>query len=208
MKKILAIILTVAMAATMLALSVSAADTKVTPVGENTGVTSFDPTQTGGQDLNIKVTDVTHKYAVDVTFNISVLTIGGNITWDVNNMEYVVNGETLTKTEQTIDVSNRSDLPVYAFATVTKTNTDDHLTVTADKNSATNNLTVNKATPKASGADKGTATTEKITITIDKASDSTWNNVAEYYAAKRLASENQATDTFKIATITVTISKD
>lgn len=205
MKKILAIILTVAMAATMLALSVSAAK----EVGGNDGVLeeNFNSTDSG-KDLNIQVTEVTHKYAVDVTFNISDLTIDGNITWDVNNMAYVVSGTTLAKTEQTIDVSNRSDLPVYAFATVTKTNTDDHLAVTADKNSADNKLTVEKAAPKASGADKGTATTGTITITIDKASDSTWNNVAEYYAAKRLASTNQATATFKIATITVTISKD
>lgn len=205
MKKILAIILTVAMAATMLALSVSAAK----EVGGNDGVLeeNFNSTDSG-KDLNIQVIDVTHKYAVDVTFNISDLTIGGNITWDVNNMAYVVSGTTLAKTEQTIDVSNRSDLPVYAFATVTKTNTDDHLAVTADKNSADNKLTVEKAAPKASGADKGTATTGTITITIDKASDSTWNNVAEYYAAKRLASTDQAIATFKIATITVTISKD
>lgn len=205
MKKILAIILTVAMAATMLALSVSAAK----EVGGNDGVLekNFNSTDSG-KDLNIQVTEVTHKYAVDVTFNISDLTIGGNITWNVNNMEYVVNDTTLNKTEQTIDVSNRSDLPVYAFATVTKTNTDDHLAVTADKNSATNKLTVEKATPKASGADKGTATTGTIKITIDTASGSTWDNVAEYYAAKRLASTDQAIATFKIATITVTISKD
>lgn len=202
MKKILAIILTVAMAATMLALSVSAADTKVTPVGGNDGVTSFDPTQTGGQDLNIKVTDVTHKYAVDVTFGLSDLTIGGDITWNVNDMKYeVTKGDSLKDTTQTIEVSNRSDLPVYAFATISDTDNANGITIEADKDGTENKLTVAKATAGTTG--NGTATEGTINISI-KSTD--WNKVAEYYANKKLATP--ATELYKIATITVTISKD
>ena len=201
MKKILALILTVAMVATMLAISVSAEK----DVGGDDGVESFDPTTTGGQDLNIKVTDVTHKYAVDVTFNISVLTIGGSITWNVNDMKYdVAKDAALNDTTRDITVSNRSDLPVYAYATVSDRENADGITVAANKDSNTNKLTVEKATAGTATAN-GTATTGTITINI---TSDDWNSVAEYYAAKRLESTNQATDTFNIATITVTISKD
>ena len=185
----------------MLAISVSAEK----DVGGDDGVESFDPTTTGGQDLNIKVTDVTHKYAVDVTFNISVLTIGGSITWNVNDMKYdVAKDAALNDNTRDITVSNRSDLPVYAYATVSDRENADGITVAANKDSNTNKLTVEKATAGTATAN-GTATTGTITINI---TSDDWNSVAEYYAAKRLESTNQATDTFNIATITVTISKD
>lgn len=198
MKKILAIILSVAMIATMLAVSVSAAK----EVGGDNGVESFDPTTTGGQDINVKVTEITHKYAVDVTFGLSDLTIGGSITWNVNDMKYDVEGTTLADATQTIEVSNRSDLPVYAYATVTEADADDGITVTADKNSDTNKLEVAKATA-GSGATNGTATSAEINISITSAN---WNTVAEYYAAKKLNAPD--VDSYKVATVTVTISKD
>lgn len=199
MKKILAIILSVAMIATMLAVSVSAADKQVV-VGDNGGTTDFNPTTTNGQDINVKVTDITHKYAVDVTFGLSDLTIG-SVTWNVDDMKYDVAESTLKKTEQTIEVSNRSDLSVYAYATVADTITDDGITVTADKDSATNRLEVVKATV-GSGNTNGTATTESITVTIDSAD---WNAATAYYVEKIAGSNDK---TFVIATVTVTISKD
>lgn len=198
MKKILAIILSVAMIATMLAVSVSAA----VVVGDNGGTTDFDPTTTGGQDINVKVTSITHKYAVDVTFNLSDLTIG-SITWNVDDMKYDVAGSTLEKTEQTIEVSNRSDLSVYAYATVADTVTDDGITVTTDKDGAANRLEVVKATV-GSGNTNGTATTGSITVTIDSTD---WNAATAYYV-KKMAEAGSNDQTFKIATVTVTISKD
>lgn len=201
MKKILAIILSVAMIATMLAVSVSAADKQVV-VGDNGGVTDFADTTTGGQDINVKVTDITHKYAVDVTFGLSDLTIGGSITWNVDTMKYDVAGSTLTDTTQTIEVSNRSDLPVYAYATISNDDAADGITVKADKDSDANKLTVAKATA-GSGATNGTATSAEINISITSAN---WNTVAEYYAAKKLAAPE--TTTYKVATVTVTISKN
>lgn len=202
MKKIFAILLTVAMLTTVLAVSVSVAGVVYDGVvGGNDGVTTFDPTTTPGHDLNVKVSDVTHKYAVDVQFNLTDLTIGGTITWNVNTMKYDVAGTTLTNQTRTVTVSNRSDLPVYAFATVTDYDAGDGITVAAEKNSATNKLTIEKATAGIGGAN-GFST--KGDLTINVTSDN-WNEVAEYYAAKRL---NSATGTFKIATVTVTISKD
>ena len=200
MKRILAIIISVAMIATMLAVSVSAEK----EVGGDNGVLTFDPTTPTGEDLNVKVTEITHKYAVDLVYSLQDLVIDGAITWNVNTMKYEVGGNTLEDTTRKDKVYNRSDLPVYAYATITNTNDADGITVTAEKDSATNKLTIAKATAGA-GASNGTSTVEELVINLKSAN---WNAVAEYYAAQRLASANQATDTFRIATVTVTITKD
>ena len=200
MKRILAIIISVAMIATMLAVSVSAEK----EVGGNDGVTTFEPTTPTGEDLNVKVTEITHKYAVDLVYSLQDLVIDGNITWNVNTMKYEVGGNTLENTERKVKVYNRSDLPVYAYATISNTDDADGITVTAEKDSATNKLTIAKATAGV-GASNGTSTVEELVINLNSTN---WNAVAEYYAAKRLASANQATDTFRIATVTVTITKD
>lgn len=200
MKKILAVVLAVAMLATILAVSAGAEQ----EVGGADGVTTFDPTTTPGQDLNVTVTDITHKYAVDLVYSLQDLVIDGAITWNVNTMKYEVGGNTLENTTRKVKVYNRSDLPVYAYATITNTNNDDGIRVTAEKDSATNKLTIAKATAGAGGAN-GESTVGELVINL---TSNNWNSVAEYYAAQRLASANQATDTFRIATVTVTVTKD
>ena len=200
MKKILAIILAVAMLTAMLAVSVSAEQ----EVGGADGVTTFDPTTPTGEDLNVKVTEITHKYAVDLIYSLSDLTIDGAITWNDNTRKYEVGGNTLEDTTRKVKVNNRSDLPVYAYATISNTNDNDGITVAAVNNSAQNKLTVAKATA-GSGVQNGTSTVGELVINL---TSDNWNAVAEYYAAQRLASANQATDTFRIATVTVTVSKD
>lgn len=200
MKKILAIILAVAMLTAMLAVSVSAEQ----EVGGADGVTTFDPTTPTGEDLNVKVTEITHKYAVDLIYSLSDLTIDGAITWNVNTMKYEVGGNTLEDTTRKVKVNNRSDLPVYAYATITNTNAADGITVAAVNKDAMTKLTVAKATA-GSGVQNGTSTVGELVINL---TSDNWNAVAEYYAAQRLASANQATDTFRIATVTVTVSKD
>ena len=200
MKKILAVVLAVAMFATILAVSAGAEQ----EVGGADGVTDFEPTTPTGEDLKVKVTEITHKYAVDLIYSLSDLTIDGNITWNVNTMKYEVGGNTLEDTTRKVKVYNRSDLPVYAYATITNTNDADGITVAAVNNSAQTKLTVAKATA-GSGVQNGTSTVEELVINL---TSDNWNTVAEYYAAARLASPNQATDKFRIATVTVTISKD
>lgn len=198
MNKILSLILAVFMIASVFAVNVSAE----TVVGNTDGVNTFDPTTTGGQSINVKVEDVTHKYAVDVTFSLEDLTLGGTITWNVNTMKYDIADTTAANTSRTITVSNRSDLPVYAYATMTDTDAGDSITVSADKDSAINKLTVEKATP-GTGSSNGTATEGNITISI---TSTDWESVATYYGNKRL--EDMGRDTFTIANVTVTISKD
>ena len=172
-------------------------------VGGDNGVTEFEPTSPTGEDLKVKVTEITHKYAVDLVYSLQDLVIDGAITWNVNTMKYEVGGNTLENTSRKVKVNNRSDLPVYAYATISNTNDADGITVAAVNNNADNKLTVARAT--AGTAQNGTSTVGELVINLT--SDS-WNAVAEYYAAKRLVSNNQETDTFTIATVTVTISKD
>ena len=198
MKKFLSLILAVFMIASVFAVNVSAE----TVVGNTDGVNTFDPTTTGGQSINVKVEDVTHKYAVDVTFSLEDLTLGGTITWNVNTMKYDIADTTAANTSRTITVSYRSDLPVYAYATMTDTDAGDSITVSADKDSTINKLTVEKATP-GTGSSNGTATEGNIIISI---TSTDWESVATYYGNKRL--EDMGRDTFTIANVTVTISKD
>lgn len=200
MKKLLAVLLTLTMLVTLPAFGASAEK----EVGGADGVTTFDPTTPTGEDLNVKVTEITHKYAVDLVYSLQDLTIDGNITWNVNSMKYEVGGNTLEDTTRKVKVYNRSDLPVYAYATITNTNAADGITVAPVNKDATTKLTVAKAT-----AGVGTANGESTVgeLVINLTSDN-WNAVAEYYAAQRLASAGQATDTFRIATVTVTITKD
>lgn len=200
MKKILAVVLAVAMLATILAFSAGAEQ----EVGGADGVTTFDQTTPTGEDLNVKVTEITHKYAVDLIYSMTDLTIDGNITWNVNTMKYEVGGNTLEDTTRKVKVNNRSDLPVYAYATITNTNDADGITVAAVNNSAQNKLTVAKATA-GTGPNNGKSTVGELVINL---TSDNWNAVAEYYAAARLATPNQATDTFRIATVTVTVTKD
>ena len=198
MKKILAIILSVAMIATMLALSVSA----VNVVGGDTGygVPDFSPTTGGSQNLNVQVSSVKHRYAVDVEYDTTALVLGGTIEWNAENMEYVVGEANLENETRSINVFNRSDLSVYAYATVTDTDAADGITATTTNNNFATKLTIEKATPKTAGQAKGTS--GKGTIVIAVESDD-WNAVAKYYASK----VTDTTNTFTYATYTVTITK-
>ena len=199
MKKFLSLLLAGLMSASLFVVGASAERV----VGGTNGVVgTFDDTNKGS-DINVKVEDVTHKYAVDITFSFADLELG-NLEWDVNNMRYnTANGGALANTTRTITVSNRSDLPVYAFATVTDKDNNDGLTVAADTYSDTSRLTVAKATASTSiGSGTGTATTGELKVSLNS---SDWNAVASYYGAKQLADN---TKVFAVATVTVTISKN
>lgn len=198
MKKFLSLMLAGLMTASMFVVGASAERV----VGTDGGVGTFDDTNKGS-DINVKVEDVTHKYAVDITFSFADLELG-NLEWDVDNMRYnTANGDALANTTRTITVSNRSDLPVYAFATVADKDENDGLTVAADTYSDTSRLTVAKATASTSiGSGTGTATTGELKVSLNS---SDWNAVASYYGAKQLADN---TKVFAVATVTVTISKN
>lgn len=195
MKKLLAILLAATMFVTVFVTSASAADTVV---GAGGGAETFPSTTTDGQDLNVKVTEVTHKYAVDVTYNLDELTFG--VMWDVDEMKYKITNGAFSDTTRTITVSNRSDLSVYAYATVADKDAADGVSLVADAKDADSRLTVGKASAGTSVAN-GTAEEGNITISITSAD---WTTAATYYADKVTNSNT----TFQLATVTVTITKD
>ena len=203
MKKFLSLMLAGLMSASLFVVG-AAADTIV---GAGSGVNDFDDKTSSGSDINVKVEDVTHKYAVDLTYNFKDLTIGG-LVWNVETLRYdFAEGKALTDSEQTIIVTNRSDKPVYAWGTVTDGDANDYVTVgmkTGEKGSGTNDrLEVAKAT--AGQTANGTAKEGTLTVSISSAK---WEDVASYYGPKFADAKDLSTASFKIATVTVTISKN
>lgn len=202
MKKIVSLILAGLMSVSLFAIGASAE--KQTVVGAGDGVGTFDQTNKGG-DINVKVEKVTHKYAVDLTFSFADLTIG-NLEWNVNTMKYdLVNGTELKDTTRKITVDNRSDLPVYVYASIADVDKAPALSIgmTGAGSAVDQKLTVNKATAGTTG--NGTAKTETLTVNL---TSTDWNAVGLYYANKQLAADPETEKTITIATVTVYISKD
>ena len=163
------------------------------------------PVSDGGNNINVKVEKVTHKYAVDLKFSFGDLTIG-NLEWNVDTMRYdTVNGEELKNTTREITVSNRSDLPIQAYATVSPAaDKAPALTIgmTGSGDSDANKLTVNAAN-KGQGEANGTPTTGTLTVKLESTA---WDSVAQYYINKQVATPDSA-QTYTVATVTVVISK-
>lgn len=199
MKKILSVILALLLLTATFAVAASAE----TVIGEGDGVETFDPTTSGGQNINVKVNEVQHRYAVDLTFNFDDLTIDSSITWNVQTMKYDVGDTKLENATRTIDVANRSDMSVYAYATATDVDENDFVTI-ASNYTSDNRLEVTKATV-GSGDKDGTATQGKITVNLESEN---WKDVAAYYAEKRVndGSLDQKVS-YVLTTVTVTISK-
>ena len=200
MKKFLSLMLAGLMSASLFVVGASAERV----VGETDGVVDFTPVENKDNNINVKVEAVTHKYAVDLTFDFTDLTIG-NLEWNVDTMRYVtVKGEELKNTTREITVSNRSDLPIQAYATVSfAADKAPDLTIgmTGSGDSEGNKLTVSAAN-KGQGEANGTPNTGTLTVSISSAK---WANVANYYGQK--VADNPEVTTFKIAAVTVIISK-
>ena len=220
MKKIVSLILAGLMSVSLFAIGASAEtiapNTQKTVVGSSTGgtyqgVDSFNNTSNDSQ-INVKVEKVVHKYAVDLTFKFDDFTIGG-ATWNVDTMRYDIDKNKLPESgDRTIQIDNRSDLPVYATATLSNaTAAENRITLAVQYPDApTNKLTVAAATAGTGAAGTGeakdgTAGTGKILVNV---SATDWQDVANYYI-RQMETKNLTTgQTFTIATITVTISKD
>ena len=208
MKKFISLMLAGLLSASLFAFGVSAEK----EIGGADGVGDFTHEGTGS-NIYVKVEDVTHKYAVDITFSFGDLSIGG-LVWNVNSMKYESpTGKNLENTTRTITVSNRSDLPVQAYATVTDTDENDNLTVAmktdtenpnSDGSSAEKKMTVAKA--MAGTTDNGTASTGTLTVDL---SSGNWGAVAQYYIDKQQAEAENSdkAHTYPVATVTVFISK-
>lgn len=203
MKKIVSLALAGLMSLSLFAIGASAAEAE-NVVGGTTGVVDADwpDSPSKDSDINVKVETVVHKYAVDLTFDFSDLSVG-NIVWDAENMKYT-SDKTFANAEQTVTITNRSDLSVWAKVEVADTE-NDFVTVgvAADETSAKFNdfAEILKATA-ANGTDrKGKATEAPVKIQL---TGETWEQFVEYYGAKFVA-ENKTF--YKLATVTVSLKK-
>lgn len=208
MKKFLSLMLAGLMSASLFVVGAAADTLKDGVVDPNHGVLENEfntPVSNGDNNINVKVEKVTHKYAVDLKFSFGDLTIG-NLEWNVDTMRYdTVKGEELKNTTREITVSNRSDLPIQAYATVSPTaNKAPDLTIgmTGEGDSETNKLTVSAAN-KGQGEVNGTPTTGKLTVKLESTA---WDSVAQYYINKQFTTPDSA-QTYTVATVTVIISK-
>lgn len=213
MKKFLSLMLAGLMSASLFVVGAAAETTKPGVVGGNNGVIADDFTSVENKDnnINVKVETVTHKYAVDLVFSFDDFTLGG-LEWNVQTMRYdFVDGNTNKNTTRTIKVNNRSDKPVYAYAKVSSDDAgidkapDLSIAMSGENGiSEAKKLEVLKATA-GSGSDNGTASYGILTVSISSAN---WANVANYYGQKVAEIENPSMVIFKVATVTVYISKD
>lgn len=208
MKKFLSLMLAGLMSASLFVVGAAADTLKEGVVGPNHGVLENEfntSVSNGDNNINVKVEKVTHKYAVDLKFSFGDLTIG-NLEWNVDTMRYdTVKGEELKNTTREITVSNRSDLPIQAYATVSPAADkapDLTIGMTGEGDSETNKLTVIAAN-KGQGEANGTPNTGKLTVKLES---NAWDSVAQYYINKQFATPDSA-QTYTVATVTVIISK-
>lgn len=208
MKKFLSLMLAGLMSASLFAVGAAADTLKDGVVGPNHGVLENEfntPVSNGDNNINVKVEKVTHKYAVDLKFSFGDLTIG-NLEWNVDTMRYdTVKGEELKNTTREITVSNRSDLPIQAYATVSPAADkapDLTIGMTGSGDSETNKLTVGAAN-KGQGEANGEPTKGTLTVKLES---NAWDSVAQHYIAMQFETPDSA-QTYTVATVTVIISK-
>lgn len=215
MKNFLSLMLAGLMSASLFVVGAAAEEPKnETVVGKDGGVLDADFTKnetSNDHNINVKVEAVTHKYAVDLVFSFDDFTLGG-LEWNVQTMRYdFVGGNTNKDDTRTIQVNNRSDKPVYAYAKVSSDDAgidkapDLSIAMSGENGiSADKKLMVEKATV-GTGSNTGTEANGTLTVSISSAN---WANVANYYGTKVAETEDLSTVIFKVATVTVYISKD
>lgn len=213
MKKIISVCLAVALAASMLCMNIFAAE-KATPphvVGNRgakgdftDGAESFNDKE-ASTDISIKFNgDVSHRYAVDIVFENTTADFGSKFVWDVNSHKYVPS-ETGTGTADdatiqitpTLTITNHSDNVVYYSTSVEKNgdSTVDGLNINAyfPADGSTNVKGV------VASAVVGNEQTATFTALVEVApTEGSWS--------KYMNDHTNATR--KVATYTVTISKD
>ena len=214
MKKLLSLAMTLAMLCCMATTAFAVTDHVVGTYGAhadtedslNDGVYPFSLNGTDTEyevQIEVSAGRIQHKYAVDVTYTpVNMSITGGQLTWDVNKLEYVSDGNATgleNMENQTITITNYSDLPIYVNAEIEDA-PNDFIDVTFDAASEIKDDEVE--VPKAT---VGQAQEKDVIYDIKVAADKTWNDVAEYYAAKFNA-ENTTSAT--AATLTITVAKD
>ncbi|MBO5023734.1 MAG: hypothetical protein J6D11_05450 [Clostridia bacterium] len=125
MKKLISIILSLALVACMFAMNVGAAlvvgdNDSNTALSAGDGATDIPANSSLSSDVTLTVGTVNHRYAVDVTFQTMAIN-AGDVTWNVTTAKYELAND-VTATSWDITVVNYSDMAVTATAAITETN--------------------------------------------------------------------------------------
>lgn len=127
MKKLISIILSLALVACMFAMNVGA-ENAIGHHGATGSVADGEDSFTAtdfSKDVTLKITDRVSKYAVDIVFGGDSAyenTVGG-LTWNVNTLKYELTSTTMADLKYTFTVTNYSDKPVKVAVSDTENNT-------------------------------------------------------------------------------------
>ncbi len=154
------------------------------------------PAEAGASsNIQVSVTDVASRYAVDVTFPDLSISFG-EMTWDVNTLSYDMTGEVPSGIFK-IDVANHSDKPVLVWGNVEKTDPMDGISmlssVTFDSRQR-----IPEVKPQAAGPQ-----VFSLEITVKPVTD--WESVVSYLLENQMA--GNAGSTYLIGTVSVFVSK-
>lgn len=86
-----------------------------------TGVNTFDSAGNSAQ-FHVTIMDRAHRYAVDLEYSSMTISFVGGLTWDVNELTYIYEGDPEEDvTPKTVDMTiiNHSDLPILIEPTLT-----------------------------------------------------------------------------------------
>ena len=214
MKKILSFVLVLAMIASMMCVSVSAAEfangQKGELVGSHTGGTGVDKfeAQTNSTTVSANISSVTiNKYALDLEYSISDITLDGQSVWNVNTLKYDANGLTLQIGDGTAAApDNEED---YTIGTIKLTNYSDlgldveiemsmldaNVPITGSVTRTDKDITEFDVAGAYTGAEQDKAVEANYVATINSTD---WARAAAQLNLKKSASVDIATITFKV----------
>ena len=216
MKKLISIILSLALVACMFGMTVMAAETGTVNgnkgqigsyVGEggpiSGGKETFNETEFS-KDVNLTIKDKNSRYAVDIVFGgtSSYTNTVEGITWNENTLKYeVADNFSMNDLTYKFTVTNYSDSPIYskvAASNIPQYNAADLVTVTFDNDAKLD------CTGNAHGTLIANVATKTVNATISPATG-TWKDVINTLLVKE-ANYNGEVD-YVLAKFTVTVSK-
>lgn len=162
--------------------------------GVSDGVTSFTPQGANG-NLKVRVQEVIHIYAIDITFSIDSL-VFPDLIWNPNQLDYVfLEDYDPNDMFHSITVTNYSDMPIKASLIANEADGNDGISLSFDKTNATI-AAVNTDGTASSGVE------ENFTLSI---TSDNWPNTISYYTVG--AGSVTGLQNIKVGEITVSISK-
>lgn len=154
------------------------------------------PAEAGASsNIQVSVTDVASRYAVDVTFPDLSISFG-EMTWDVNTLSYDMAEGTPSGIFE-IDIANHSDKPVLVWGNVEKTDPMDGISMSSSV-TFDSRQRIPEVKPQAAGPQ-----VFSLEITVKPVTD--WESVVSYLLENQMA--GNAGSTYLIGTVSVFVSK-